>query len=139
MKKIILALFVVLLAAMPLAAEAQVKKKKKKKEEPNPIAFLLGIFSTANCVIGCGTAASVTVTTIFIPREERLVTVVTKNSSAGGAFLAGAALCSALWPFINLALGGKEPTSEEALLNTVSCWVPGLGLVLYLQQQQGAT
>jgi hypothetical protein len=133
MKKFIVALFVTLLAAMPLAAEAQTKKKKKKNEEQNPLVLLLGIFSTANCAISCG-ASAVTVTTTFIPREERLVTVVTKKSAAG-AFVAGAALCTGLWPFINLALGGKEPTSEEALLNTISCWVPGLGLILYLQEQ----
>jgi hypothetical protein len=132
MKKFIVALFVTLLAAMPLAAEAQVKKKKKN-EEQNPLVLLLGIFSTASCVISCG-ASAVTVTTVYVPARERFVTTTT-TSSAAGAFVAGAALCTGLWPFINLALGGREPTTEEALLNTISCWVPGLGLILYLQGQ----
>jgi hypothetical protein len=112
MKKFIVALFVIALAAMPLAAEAQFKKKKKKNQEQNPLVLLLGLFSTANCVIGCGTAASVTVTTVFIPREERLVTIVTWGEAAG--VFVGAALCTGLRLLINLALGGKEPTSEEA-------------------------
>ncbi len=134
MKKILVALCVVLFAAMPLAAEAQVKKKKKNQnQEQNPLVLLLGLFSTTNCAISCGAVSSITVT-VFVPRKEAFVTTVVKKSNAG-AFVAGAALCSALWPFINLALGGKEPTPEEALLNTVSCWVPGLGLVLYLREQ----
>jgi len=135
MKKIIVALFLVLFAAMPLAAEAQVKKKKKKQnEEQNPLVLLLGLFTTANCVVGCGTVTSVAVTTVFIPERERFVTTVVKKTSAG-SFVTGGIVCTVLWPFINVALGGKEPTPEEALLNTASCWVPGLGLILFLQQQ----
>jgi len=134
MKKFLAALFVMLFAAMPLAAEAQVKKKKKQNDQQNPLVLLLGIFTTANCVVGCGTVTSFTATTVFIPERERFVTTVVKKSSAG-SFVTGAAACTFLWPFINLALGGKEPTPEEALLNTASCWVPGLGLILFLQQQ----
>ncbi len=134
MKKILLALCVVLFAAMPLSAEAQVKKKKKNQnQEQNPLVLLLGLFSTANCAISCGAVTATTIK-VFVPRREAFVTVVVKKSSAG-AFVAGAAICSALWPFLNAALGGKEPTPEEVLLNMASCWVPGLGIILYLREQ----
>jgi hypothetical protein len=137
MKKFVLALFVVLFAAMPIAAEAQVKKKKKQNQNQDPLTLLLlGIFGTANCIIGCGTVTAVTVTTVFIPERERFVTTVTKTSSAG-SYLGGAIACTAIWPFLH-AIAGNEPTSEQALLYTASCWIPGLGLILLLQQQQNA-
>ena len=135
MKKFIVALFIALLAAMPLAAEAQAKNKKKKKQnEENPLVLLLGIFSTANCIVGCGTVTKLTVTTVFVPQQERFVTTVTKSSSIAGAYLGGAIACTAIWPFLTAALG-QQPTSEEAIMYTASCWVPGLGLILYLKQQ----
>ncbi len=137
MKKFIVALFIALLAAMPLAAEAQVKKKKKQNKNQDPIMLLLGIFGTANCIIGCGTVTNLAVTTVFIPERERFVTTVTKTSSAG-SYLGGAIACTAIWPFLNAVLG-YEPTSEQAVLYTASCWIPGLGLILFLQEQQGAT
>lgn len=138
MKKFIVALFIALLAAMPLAAEAQVKKKKKQNQNEDPIALLLGIFGVANCVIGCGTVTTFTTTTVFIQQQERFVTTVTKSSSVAGAYVGGAIACTAIWPFLYAALG-HEPTPEQALLYTASCWVPGLGLIVFLQQQQGAT
>jgi hypothetical protein len=137
MKKFIVALFIALLAAMPLAAEAQVKKKKKQNQNQDPIMLLLGIFGTANCIVGCGSVPKLVVTTVFIPERERFVTTVTKTSSAG-SYLGGAIACTAIWPFLNAALG-YEPTSEQAVLYTASCWIPGLGLILFLREQQGAT
>lgn len=52
-----------------------------------------------------------------------------------GAYLGGALASTFLWPFINHAAGGQEPSSEQALANTLSCWVPGLGILLYLHNQ----
>jgi hypothetical protein len=133
MKKILVAALALLLVAMPLAAEAQ-QKKKKQENEQNPLTFIIGIFSTVNCIVTCGGTAKTIVTTVFVEQQERFVTTAAK-STKHGAYLGGALACTFLWPFINHLAGGKEPTSEEALMNTVSCWVPGLGILLYLQSQ----
>jgi sulfite exporter TauE/SafE len=172
MKKFLVALVALLIAAAPMNAEAQQKKKKKQQDEDNPIALLLGIFSTANCILTCGgitstvsnlvtttstitTTTFVTVTTtVYVPQLERFVTTTTqvpvtttqtvnttnsqgvlKNKILSG-YATGALICTLVWPFINHFAGGKEPTSEEAVMNMVSCWVPGLGIIAYLAQQQ---
>jgi hypothetical protein len=133
MRKFFAAAFAVLLLAMPITAEAQ-QKKKKQQNEQNPLTFIIGIFSAVNCIITCGGTTSTVVTTVFIPQQERLVTKVA-TSTKYGAYAGGALICTFVWPFINHFAGGKEPTSEEAVLNTLSCWVPGLGIILYLQNQ----
>jgi hypothetical protein len=134
MKKVFVAALAALLLAMPVTAEAQQKKKKNQQNNQNPLTFIIGIFSTANCIITCGGANSTVVTRVFIPRQERFVTRVS-TSTRYGAYATGALICTFTWPFINHFSGGNEPTSEEALMNTLSCWVPGLGIVLYLQNQ----
>jgi hypothetical protein len=134
MKKILIAALAALLVVMPAVAEAQQKKKKNQEHEQNPLVLLIGIFSTLNCVFTCAGATKTVVTTVYVQQEERFVSTVSKSSKYG-AYLGGALACTFLWPFINVAAGGKEPTSEEAVLNTISCWVPGLGIVLYLQNQ----
>lgn len=135
MKKFLVAAFVALLLAMPGTAEAQ-QKKKKQQNDQNPLTFIIGIFSTVNCIVTCAGASSTVVTRVFIPRQEGFVTKVT-SSTKYGAFVTGALICTFTWPFINHFTGGKEPTSEEALMNTLSCWVPGLGIILFLQNQYG--
>lgn len=173
MKKFLVAMLALVFFALPVTAEAQQKKKKKQQDEDNPIVLLLGIFSTINCIITCGSTtlatttfltntATVTTTTFttvttttFVQELERFVTTtqqvpVTNTTTVTtttpqtsyakrffNGYVAGAAICTVAWPFINVALGLPEPTPEEALLNSVSCWVPGLGILLYLQQQQG--
>lgn len=133
MRKFLVAVFAMLLLAMPVTAEAQ-QHKKKQKNDQNPLTFIIGIFSTVNCIITCGGASATVVTKVFIPRQEGFVTKVS-TSTKYGAFVTGALICTFTWPFINHFAGGKEPTSEEALMNTLSCWVPGLGIILYLQEQ----
>jgi hypothetical protein len=133
MKKILVVALAALLVATPLAAEAQ-QKKKKQQDDQNPLTLLIGIFSTINCIITCAGTTKTIVTTVFVPQQEQFVTTSTTTSKYG-AYLGGALACTFLWPFINHFAGGKEPTSEEALMNTVSCWVPGLGILLYLQNQ----
>jgi hypothetical protein len=134
MKKILAAAFALLIFAMPIAAEAQQKKKKQQNNDPNPLVFIAGIFSAINCIITCGGTTKTIVTSVWVPQEERFLTTVTKSSKYG-AYLGGALACTFLWPFINVAVGGKEPTPEEALAITASCWVPGLGIILYLSNQ----
>lgn len=134
MKRFMIAAFALLLVAMPLSAEAQQKKKKNQQDDQNPLTFILGIFSAANCIITCGGTATTVVTTVFVPQQERFVTTVS-TSKVYGAYLGGALACTFLWPFINHFAGGPEPTSEEAAMMMLSCWVPGLGIILYLQNQ----
>jgi hypothetical protein len=134
MKKILAASLALLLFAMPIAAEAQQKKKKQNQNEENPLVLLAGIFSAANCIFTCAGTAKTIVTTVYVQQQEHYVTTISKSSKYG-AYLGGAVACTFLWPFINYAVGGKEPTSEEALAITASCWVPGLGIVLYLSNQ----
>jgi hypothetical protein len=142
MKKLLVAAFALLLFAMPMSAEAQQKNKKKKQYDPNPIVFLIGLFSIGNCVAHCGTTTSfVTKTsTIVIPQNEGPPVIITRTSTSAvkkfmNGYVAGAAICTFLWPFINHLSGGPEPTPEEAIQAAISCWVPGLGIVLYLQSQ----
>ncbi len=134
MRKIFVAALVALLMTMPLAAEAQ-QQQKKQQDSQNPLALLIGIFSTINCILTCGGTTKTIVTTVFIPQQETNVTTAS-SSTRYGAYLGGALACTFLWPFINHLSGGREPTSEEALLNTASCWVPGLGILVYLHNQQ---
>jgi len=133
MKKIVIAALAALLVIMPLAAEAQ-QKKKKQQDDQNPLALLIGIFSTVNCIITCGGATKTVVTTVYVQQLETNVTTVAKSTKYG-AYLGGALACTFLWPFINHLAGGKEPTEEEALLNFASCWVPGLGILVHLSNQ----
>jgi hypothetical protein len=134
MKKSMAAAVALLLLAMPMAAEAQQKKKKQQNGE-NPLVLLIGIFSTVNCILTCGGTAKTIATTVFVEQQERFVTT-TSTTKKYGPYLGGALACTFLWPFINHFAGGEEPTSEQALLYTVSCWVPGLGVLIYLQNQQ---
>jgi hypothetical protein len=133
MKKILVAALAALLFAMPVTAEAQ-QKKKKQQDDQNPLVFIAGIFSAVNCIITCGGTASTVVSTVWIPQQERFVST-TSTTKVYGAYVGGALACTFLWPFINHFAGGPEPTSEEAATMLLSCWVPGLGLVLYLQNQ----
>jgi len=132
MKRILVAALAIMLLAIPATAEAQ--QKKKQNDDQNPLIFLFGIFSSANCIFTCGGAVKTVTTTTWISQEERFVTTVTKKTKYGG-YLGGAMACTFLWPFINHLSGGDEPTAEEAALITLSCWVPGLGIVLYLQNE----
>lgn len=133
MKKIVIVAFATLLLLMPATAEAQ-QKKKNQQTDQNPLVFIAGIFSAVNCIITCGGTTSTVVTTVFVQQQERFVTTVS-NSTKYGAYVGGALACTFLWPFINHFAGGPEPTSEEAAMMMLSCWVPGLGIVLYLQNQ----
>jgi hypothetical protein len=133
MKKILAAAFALALFAMPTAAEAQQKKKQQNGE--NPLIFLIGIFSTVNCILTCGGTTKTIVTSVYVEQQESFVTTASKTKKHG-PYLGGALACTFLWPFINHLSGGQEPTSEQAFLNTVSCWVPGLGILVYLQNQQ---
>jgi hypothetical protein len=133
MKKIFVAAIAALLLVMPATAEAQ-QKKKNQQDDQNPLTFFIGIFSAVNCIITCGGTASTIVSTVWIPREERFV-ATTSTTKAYGGYVGGALACTFLWPFINHFAGGPEPTSEQAAMMLLSCWVPGLGIVLYLQNQ----
>lgn len=133
MKKILVAALAAVLLVTPLAAQAQ-QQKKNQQNEQSPLALLIGIFSTINCIVTCAGTTKTVITSVYIQQQETTVTTISKSTKYG-AYLAGAAACTFLWPFINHFAGGKEPTSEEALLNTVSCWVPGLGILVYLHNQ----
>jgi hypothetical protein len=142
MKRFLVAAFALLLFAMPMSAEAQQKKKKQQQDDPNPIVFLIGLFSIGNCIAHCGTTTKfITKTaTVVIPQSEGPPITITRVSTSAvkkimNGYVAGAALCTFLWPFINHLSGGPEPTPEEAIQAAISCWVPGLGIVLYLQSQ----
>ncbi len=132
MRRIFVAVLALTIAAMPLAAEAQ--QQKNQNNTQNPLALLIGIFSTVNCILTCAGTTKTIVTTVFIQQQEQNVTT-SATSKSQGAYLGGALACTFLWPFINHLSGGQEPTSEQALVNTVSCWVPGLGILLYLNNQ----
>ena len=136
MKKVFVAALAALLLVMPATAEAQ-QKKKNQQNDQNPLVFIAGIFSAVNCILTCGGTASTVVTTILIPQNEGppLVQTSSSTSRAYGAYLGGALACTFLWPFINHLADGPEPTAEEAAAIMLSCWVPGLGIVLYLQNQ----
>ncbi|MBS4083645.1 MAG: hypothetical protein KGZ73_08855 [Rhizobiales bacterium] len=135
MKRIVVAALAIMLLAIPATAEAQ--QKKKQNDDQNPLIFLVGIFSAGNCIITCGGAVKTVATTTWISQEETFVTTVT-NKKVYGSYLGGAMACTFLWPFINHLSGGEEPTSEEAALITLGCWVPGLGIVLHLQNQNAS-
>lgn len=136
MKKIFIVAFAALFLLMPATAEAQ-QKKKQQQNDQNPLTFIIGIFSAVNCIITCGGTASTVVTTVLIPQNEGppLVQTSSSTSKVYGSYVGGALACTFLWPFINHFAGGPEPTSEQAAMMMLSCWVPGLGIVLYLQNQ----
>lgn len=137
MKKFVALIFALLLLAMPTAAEAQQKKKNSNQNNDNPLVFIAGILSAVNCIITCGGTSTTVVKTIFIPQNEGppLVSTSSSTSRVYGAYLGGALACTFLWPFINHFSGAPEPTSEQAAQMMLSCWVPGLGIILYLQNQ----
>ncbi len=130
MKRILIAAVAIMLAAMPVTAEAQ--QQNNPNGNQNPLILFTGIFSAVNCIFTCGGAAKTVVTTTWVSQQETFVTTATKKTTYG-AYLGGAMACTFLWPFINHLSGGKEPTAEEAAMITLGCWVPGLGIVLYLQ------
>jgi len=135
-KKFVALIFALLLFAIPETAQAQ-QKKNNNQDNQNPLVFIAGIFSAVNCIITCGGTTSTVVTAIVIPQSEGppIIRTGSATSRVYGAYVGGALACTFLWPFINHFAGGPEPTSEQAAQIMLSCWVPGLGLLLYLQNQ----
>ncbi len=69
------------------------------------------------------------------PKAPKHVSGAKSHNHWGGAYVAGALLCTVAWPMINAAMGNPEPTSEEMLRHTIGCFVPPLGVVFFLQDQ----
>lgn len=131
MKKILVALLVLMIFAIPFAAEAQ--QKKKKKDEPLPLPFFFGqLFGTANCLITCTTTVK-TLTVTVIRGEEPFKTTLFNKSTGAGAYVAAGMACAIVIPMLNAAAGNREPTSEEMVEHVASCFIPGLGLVFLIR------